>query len=70
MENSVSQKMVKLTVEWFHQVMVHPGLNKTLRQQYYHPKLGYHIDCLHCQRHKLTGRGYGLLPERELRIAP
>ena len=44
-----------------------------LRQRYYHPKLRYHIDhlkCEHFQRHKLTGRGYGLLPERELRIAP
>ena len=56
--------------------MGHPGqtrLNKTLRQQYHHHKLQYHIKqfkCKHCQRHKLPGKGYGLLPERELRIAP
>ena len=68
--------MVQPTVTWFHQVMGHPGqsqLNKTLRQRYYHPKLRYHIDrvkCKHWQRHKLTGRGYGLLPKRELGIAP
>ena len=26
--------------------------------------------CKQCQRHKLPGKGYGLLPERELSIAP
>ena len=26
--------------------------------------------CEHCQKHKLSGRGYGLLPEREMRVAP
>ena len=33
----------------------------------------YHIDklrCKDCQKYKLAGRGYGLLPEREVRIAP
>ena len=56
--------------------MGYPGktrLNKTLRQQYHHHKLQYHIErfkCKHCQRHKLPGKGYGPLPKRELRIAP
>ena len=68
--------MLTETVEWFHQIMGHPGekrLRQTLEQRYYHSKLRYTIDrykCKHCQRHKLPGKGYGLLPEREMRIAP
>ena len=68
--------MLKPTVKWFHQVLGHPGekrLRETLQQRYYHPQLHQTIDkykCEHCQKHKLSGRGYGLLPEREMRVAP
>jgi hypothetical protein len=61
--------MVVNTVKWFHQVMGHPGekwLHEMFNQNYYHPKLHYHIDKLKSkdfQKHKLLGRGYGLLPE-------
>jgi hypothetical protein len=44
-----------------------------LNQRYYHPNLRYHIVKLKCkdfQKHKLAGCGYGLLPKREVRIAP
>ncbi len=44
-----------------------------MNQHYHHPKLHYHIEKLRCkdyQRHKLEGCGYGLLPEREVWIAP
>jgi hypothetical protein len=44
-----------------------------LNQRYYHPRLHYHIEklkCKDCQKHKLEGRGYGLLPEQEVWIAP
>jgi hypothetical protein len=64
------------TIKWFHQVMGHPRekrLCKTLNQHYHHPKLSYHIDrlkCKDCQRYKLAGRGLGLLPKREVLIAP
>jgi hypothetical protein len=56
--------------------MGHPGekrLQETLNQCYYHPRLRYHIDKLKCkdyQKHKLAGRGYGLLPKQDVRIAP
>ncbi len=33
----------------------------------------YHIDklkCKDCQKHKLVGHGYSLLPKQEVRIAP
>jgi hypothetical protein len=68
--------MVVDTVKWFHQVMGHPGekrLQDTLNQHYYHPRLHYHIDklkCKDCQKHKLEGHDYGLLPKREVWIAP
>jgi hypothetical protein len=56
--------------------MGHPGekrLQETLNQRYYHPRLCYHIDklkCKDCQKYKLDGCGYGLLPKQEVRIAP
>jgi hypothetical protein len=68
--------MVADTIKWFHQLMGHLGekrLRETLNQRFYHPKLHYHIDkwmCKDCQKHKLAGRGYGLLPEQEVWIAP
>jgi hypothetical protein len=68
--------MVVDTVKWFHQVMGHPGekrLREMLNQCYHHPKLCYHIDrlkCKNCQKYKLAGRGYSLLPEQEVQIAP
>jgi hypothetical protein len=68
--------MVVDTVKWFHQVMGHSGENRfreTLNQLYHHPKLRYHIDKLKykdCQKHKLAGHGYGLLPKQEVGIAP
>ncbi len=56
--------------------MGHPGerrLRETLNQCYHYLKLCYHIDrlkCKDCQRYKLAGHGCGLLPKREVRIAP
>jgi hypothetical protein len=56
--------------------MGHPGengLHATLNQRYHHPKLRYHIDkmkCKDCQKYKIAGRGYGLLPKQEVWIAP
>ena len=73
---ALPETMLKETVTWFHQVMGHPGqdrLRYTLSQRYHHYLLRRTIDkfrCEHCTRHKLSGRGYGLLPEREMRIAP
>ena len=61
--------MVADAVKWFHQVMGHPGekrLQEMLNQRYYHPRLRYYnekMNCKDCQKHKLAGRGYGLLPK-------
>jgi hypothetical protein len=68
--------MLQETVTWFHQVMGHPGavrLRYTIQQRYHHYLLRSTIDkhvCEHCLKHKLSGKGYGLLPQREMRIAP
>ncbi len=73
---ALPESMVVDTVKWFHQVMGHPGekrLRDTLNQHYQQPKLHYHIDklkCKDCQKYKLSGCGYGLLPKQEVRIAP
>jgi hypothetical protein len=70
------ESMVVDTVKWFHQVMEHPcekRLRETLNQHYHHPRLHYHIEklkCKDCQKNNLEGRGYGLLPKQEVRIAP
>jgi hypothetical protein len=69
---ALPKSMVVDTVKWFHQVMGHPGekrLCETLNQSHHYPKLCYHIDklkCKDCQKYKLAGRGYGLLPKREV----
>ena len=73
---ALPDSMVPEVVTWFHQVLGHPGqtrLRHTLQQRYHHPQLRRQIDrfrCEHCQRYKLAGKGYGLLPERQVRIAP
>ena len=61
---------------WYHQVTGHPGskrLYQHLHQRYYHRDLRRLVDnfnCDYCQRNKLDGRGYGFLPEREVRSIP
>eukprot|EP00956_Cyclotella_meneghiniana_P031208 scaffold81158_cov76-Cyclotella_meneghiniana.AAC.1 len=73
---ALPESMIPEVVNWFHHVLGHPGqtrLRHTLMQRYHHPQLRRQIDqyrCKHCQRYKLAGKGYGLLPEREVRIAP
>jgi hypothetical protein len=73
---ALPESMVVDTVKWFHQVMGHPGekrLQDTLNQRYHHPKLRYYIEklkCKDCQKYKLAGHHYGLLPKREVWIAP
>ena len=68
--------MVKNTIKWYHLVTGHPGtkrLELTLKHKYYYPELRRKIEqfnCPHCQKHKLDGKGYGLLPEREIRSEP
>ena len=68
--------MIKPTVKWYHQVTGHPGrkrLYELIHQRYHNHDLRRYIDnfnCDYCQRNKLDGKGYGLLPEREVRSIP
>ena len=70
-----SEWKIALPDSMVHQILGHPGqtrLRDTLQQRYYHPRLRHQVDsltCEYCQKHKLAGRGYGLLPEREVRVA-
>jgi hypothetical protein len=69
------ESMAVDTDKWFHQVMGHPGekrLREMLNQHYHHPKICSRIDRLKCkdyQKYKIAGRGYGLLPKREVQNA-
>ena len=64
--------MIKL----FHQVLGNPGencLRDDILMRYYHPDLRLHIGNFVCdayQNHKLSGRGFGLLPGRDVNINP
>ena len=73
---ALPDNMVKSTVDWFHLVMGHPGtkrLREALEARYHNESLRWTIDnhkCEYCQRHKLSGPGYGLLSERDVQVAP
>eukprot|EP00804_Cyclotella_cryptica_P003872 CCRYP_015762-RB/>CCRYP_015762-RB protein AED:0.23 eAED:0.23 QI:0/-1/0/1/-1/0/1/0/451 len=66
---ALPDSIVDDTVQWFCQVMGHPGgkrLTEALRQQYHNSALHRHIEqlkCSDCQKNKISGHGYGLLPE-------
>ena len=48
-------------------------MHLTIQTIYYHPMLRKEIDdfaCNACQKMKQPGPGYGLLPERDVRIVP
>jgi hypothetical protein len=61
-------ELIQPTVRWYYQVTGHLGskrLYEQICQRYYHRDLRRHIEnfnCDFCQRNKLDGKGYGLLP--------
>jgi len=67
---TIPNELIEPTVQWYHQVTGHPGrkrLYEHVRQRYYNRGICAYIDhfnCDYCQRNKLEGRGYGILPER------
>ncbi len=70
------KSLLQPTIKWFHQVTGHPGRKRLFMQissWFYHRDICSLVEkfhCEHCQRNKLSGTGYGLLPERELRSVP
>jgi hypothetical protein len=73
---ALPENLIVPTIKWYHQVTGHPGskrLYRQLSQRYYHRDLRRivdHLNCDFCQRNKLDGKGYGFLPEREVRSIP
>jgi hypothetical protein len=73
---ALAQGMVSPTIRWFHQILGHPGSKRmrlTLQARYYHRDLRRLVDqfnCEACQKQKLDGRGFGLLPERTVSAQP
>ena len=67
------KKLLNSTIKWFHIITGHSGWNRlymTIAARYYHPDLKTKARSFKCdlyQKHKLPGKGYGLLPERELK---
>jgi hypothetical protein len=64
------------TIRWYRQVIGHPGskrLYQHIHQRYYNRDLHRLVDnfnCNYCQRNILDGKGYGFLPEQEVRSIP
>ena len=73
---ALSESMLMPIIKWFHIALGHPGskrLRLALQLRYHHEDLRRKIDsfaCDACQRHKLTGPGYGLLPARDVKECP
>ena len=71
---ALPKSILEETVKWFHIVMIHPSgkqLRESLQKCYHNHKLRHTIDkykCEHCQRHEFSGIGYGLLPERLIKL--
>ena len=72
----IPENIINQVIKWFHQVLGHPGNNRmrdAIQARYWHPNLRSYIDkfaCGICQKHKLSGRQFGLLPERDVRTHP
>ena len=71
----LSDTAVKEAVDWFHQLLNHPGKHRLFQgmKRYHHPMLRQIVDsykCDACQRYKVDGRGFGHLPPRDVRAAP
>ena len=71
---ALTQSMLHKMVSWFHRVLGHLGiirLRDTLQQRYYRPQFRKTIieyKCGHLQEHKLSGKGFGLLPDRDVQV--
>ena len=68
--------LIKPIIRWYHKVLGHCGkerLYETISSRFFAPGLYTAVqqyDCDDCQRYKLLGAGYGLLPPREAKLAP
>ena len=69
---ALPRQLLKPTIKWFNLVAGHPGkkLEQTIRACYHNNNLCAEVskfNCPACQKYKLLGKEYDLLPERELK---
>ena len=73
---ALPRELTRPTVNWYYQVTGHCGnkrLYEQICQRFYNCDVQSYIDNFHCefcQRNKLDGRGFGLLPELEGQSIP
>ena len=73
---ALPRQLSKPIVKWFHLIAGHPGEKRpeqTIKARYHHPNLrteNSKFKCAACQKFKLAGKGYELLPERKLKEQP
>ena len=74
----IPETLIDPIIIWYHKILFHIGMTRlynTISVHFYHVSLKHRIEtiiqsCDICQRTKLSGPGYGLLPPREALIAP
>ena len=74
----VPSKLQARIVQWYHDYLGHPGINRTeetIGQHLWWPKMRNHITnsvsaCVTCQRNKRRVRKFGLLPEKVAEAQP
>jgi hypothetical protein len=70
---ALPEDLIKPPIKWYHQINGHPESKRLygqLWQRCYHRDLHQMVDnlnCDFCQRNKLDGKGYGFLPEHEVK---
>ena len=77
-EMVVPSSLKERIVDWYHQILSHPGLNRTeatICQHFWWKELREDVHkrcstCDTCQRTKKTTSKYGLLPEKEAEAEP
>ena len=77
-QNIIAESLQLQVVNWYHNWLGHPGINRTeetICQHLWWPKVRDHITtivngCLSCQKNKKSHRKYGHLPEKEAGAQP
>jgi hypothetical protein len=75
---AVPKKLQRRILNWYHQILMHPGINRTeltIRQHFTWPKLHDEVEdickkCITCQLTKKTKIKYGHLPPKEAEVKP
>ena len=73
---ALPSRLIEPTIRWYHETLGHCGvvrLYNNIRQHFHVPRLRLKCEqyrCENCQKNKLIGLGYGLLPLREAPLTP